>query len=253
MHSPHVVLVVQARMGSERLPNKSMLKLAGEPLVGRILERLQRCQEVHEIVLATPDSAENDDLSALASRWSVRSIRGSEDDVLSRFVEAATVTKADLVVRFPGDNPTPEPIEIDRIIRHHRERSAPGFSTNICSIFGSGYPDGIGGEVFETSLLLEAADRNPTPTQCEHIHRNFFDYESEREVDTQWCPVETVVCPDDIRRPDICLDVNTHAEYELMARLYADLYPTDPCFSIREIVSWWDKNVPQVEASADRK
>ncbi len=250
MHSPRVVLVVQARMGSRRLPNKSMLKLAGEPLVGRILERLQRCQEVDEIVLATPSSTENDDLSALALRWSVRSIRGSEDDVLGRFVQAAKMSRADLVVRFPGDNPAPEPSEIDKIVIHHRARSERGFSTNICSIHGSGYPDGIGAEVFDAELLLEAVARQPTAIQREHVHRNFFDYASESEVDAEWCPVQTVPCPPDFRRPDICLDVNTDAEYQLMKHLYTDLYTANSCFSIHEIVSWWDEYVARAESGA---
>ena len=86
-----VVLIIQARMGSSRLPGKSMMDLAGAPLVGRILERVKRCQQVKEIVLAIPDTLENEALGNLGSSYGITVYAGSENDRFS--AEAGCVLK----------------------------------------------------------------------------------------------------------------------------------------------------------------
>ena len=86
---PKVVLIIQARMGSTRLPGKSMMKLAGEPLVGRILERVKRCKKIDDIVLAIPNKKSDDILFSLGRKYKIKVLRGSEDDLLSRFFMAS--------------------------------------------------------------------------------------------------------------------------------------------------------------------
>ena len=82
--------------------------------------------------------------------------------MLDRYLKAAEWAEADVVVRFPADNATPEPKEIDRIVAHHLSKITRGFSSNLAEIWGSGYPDGIGAEVFDFSTIVEAIKRNPT-------------------------------------------------------------------------------------------
>ena len=236
------VLIVQARMGSTRLPGKSMMSLAGEPMIVRILERLLRCELPDDIVLAVPDQGQDEILVDVGKQCGVSVFRGPEHDLVDRYRQAAEMNDAELIVRVPADNVTPEPTEIDRIIEHHHTLSGRGFSSNLAEIWGSGYPDGIGAEVFDTSLLIEASDRHHMPTQREHVHRNFFDYETQKAVDEAWAPISTVLCPLEFRRPDIVLDVNTKSQYQLMSRLYDDLYPNNPNFSIIEIISWMDQH-----------
>lgn len=235
-----VVLIIQARMGSTRLPGKSLMDLAGAPLVGRILERVKRCTRVDEIVLAVPDTATDRPLAELGRRYGVTVFAGSENDLLERYYQAAVAAHADLVVRLPADNATPEPAEIDRIIEHHLSLGRPGFSSNLSVIGDSGYPDGIGAEVFDFSLLAEAHARQTDPRPREHVHLNFFDYTTQRPVDARWCPISTVPCPAAFRRPDLVLDVNTQEQYEFMRQLYEDLYPDNPEFHITDIIRWYD-------------
>ncbi len=109
-------------MGSTRLPGKSMMPLAGEPLVGRILERVKRIATVDEIVLAVPETSDNDPLAALVQRYGVSLVRGSENDLVDRYYQAARAVKAEIVLRLPADNPCPEPAEIERILAFHRQR-----------------------------------------------------------------------------------------------------------------------------------
>lgn len=236
-----VVLIIQARMGSTRLPGKSMMDLAGAPLVGRILERVKRCRSFAEIVLAIPDTSEDSVLRQLALDYAVGVFAGSEHDLVARYYEAAVASGADVVARLPADNAAPEPGEIDRIVSHHLALGRRGFSSNLSVIDGSGYPDGIGAEVFDFSLLAELRDRPLTSRQREHVHLNFFDYSTQQAVDESWCPISTVQCPAEFRRPDIVLDVNTREQYDFMRRLYDDLYPHNPNFHITDIVRWYDE------------
>jgi len=238
---PNVVLIIQARMGSTRLPGKSMMDLAGTPLVGRILERVKRCQKIDDIVLAIPNTPDNEVLKNLGSSYNVKVFAGSENDLVERYYEAANWAKADIVVRLPADNPTPEPIEIDRIITHHLSLGLRGFSSNLSVIRDNEYPDGIGAEVFDFSLLEEARAKNPDQRLREHVHLNFYDYVSGDAVNPTWCPINTVKCPEAFRRPDLILDVNTQEQYQFMRSLYEYLYPLNPHFHITDIIDWYDK------------
>jgi len=236
-----VVLIIQARMGSTRLPGKSMMELAGEPLVGRILERVKRCTQLDDIVLAIPDTAKDSVLKTLGESYGVKVFVGSEADLLDRYYQAAIWSQADIIGRLPADNATPEPSEIDRIVRHHLALGRPGFSSNLSVIDNSEYPDGIGAEMFDFSILEDAWKRHHAPDQREHVHLNFYNYSTGQAVDSNWAPVSTIKCPPEFRRPDLVLDVNTQQQYEFMRQLYADLYPTNSQFHITDIIQWYDE------------
>ncbi len=236
-----VVLIIQARMGSSRLPGKSMMDLAGAPLVARVLERVKRCTRLNEIVLAIPDTSRDRVLARLGTDSGVTVYSGSENDLVERYYQAAVMSHADVVGRLPADNATPEPSEIDRIVAHHLALGRRGFSSNLSVIADSGYPDGIGAEMFDFSLLADARERHDDLRRREHVHLNFFDYSTQRAVDEDWCPVSTVPCPIEFRRPDLVLDVNTREQYEFMRQLYEDIYPKHPTFHITDVIRWYDE------------
>jgi spore coat polysaccharide biosynthesis protein SpsF len=237
---PRVVLIIQARMGSTRLPGKSMMDLAGAPLVGRILERVKRCTKLDDIVLAIPDTEKDRVLKELGESYGVKVFAGSENDLVERYYQAALWSKAEIVGRLPADNATPEPAEIDRIVDFHLSLGQRGFSSNLSVIGDSEYPDGIGAEMFDFSLLAEARQRHNDFRQREHVHLNFYDYIAETAVDAQWCPVNTIKCPEGFRRPDLILDVNTQEQYQFMRQLYEYLYPRVPQFHIIDTIRWYD-------------
>ena len=240
MQKKRVVLILQARMGSKRLPGKSLMDLAGAPLVGRMLERVKNCKLVDEIILAIPNTKENIPLKELSKAYDVSLYLGSEDDLVRRYYEAALSSNADIVVRLPADNATPQPEEIDKIINYHLSLKTPGFSSNISEIYNSGYPDGIGAEVFDFSLLAVIISKNLSKENREHVHLNFFDYETGTPVDETWCPVNTINCPKEFSRPDLILDINTYEQYIYIKELYEYLYPRNPNFSILDIIDWHD-------------
>ena len=240
--SNKVAAIVQARMGSTRLPGKSLMLLAGKPLVGRVIERIRTATKIDKLILAIPDNIENNPLETLGKSYGVQIFRGSEIDLVDRYYNAAKNLSCKYVVRIPADNPVPQGSEIDRIIDHHLSLNRPGFSSNLAEIYGSRYPDGIGAEIFDFELLEEISADFSDSKKREHVHLNFFDYATQKAVDENWCPISTVHCPSDFARPDIILDVNTQIQFEYMANLYKELYPSNPNFDIKDIIRWHDNH-----------
>ena len=227
-------------MGSTRLPGKSLMPLAGRALVYRVLERVKRAESLDQIILAIPNSVENYPLAEIAEELEVDCFLGSEEDVLDRYYQAGLSAGAQYIVRIPADNPTSEPIEIDRIVRYHLDLGRAGFSTNLAEIRNSGYPDGIGAEIFDFYLLQESWMKNFEVRQREHVHLNFYDYTTSTAVDEIWCPISTPMCPSEYARPDLVLDINIPDQYQYFEKMYSDLYPKNPNFGIVDIIKWHD-------------
>ena len=227
-------------MGSTRLPGKSMMDLAGASLVFRLLERVKRCKNLDDIVLAIPDNNENNILAFEAKKLNIKVYKGSETDVLDRYYCAAKKFNADIVGRIPADNPLSEPLEIDRIAAHHRELCVPGFSSNLAAVYNSSYPDGIGAEMFDFCLLENAWENETDHNKREHVHLNFYNYETVKAVDNEKCPVSTIPCPVEYQRPDLILDVNTEEQYLYIKKIYEYFYENNPFFNIKDIIHWHD-------------
>lgn len=245
---PKVVLILQARMGSTRLPGKSMMDLAGAPLLARILERVKRARKPDAVVMATTERPEDDVLVALAEAMDVPVFRGSQNDLLDRYYQAAKAFGADIVLRLPADNATPEPGEIDRIVDFHLSKDFV-FSTNLAQALGSGYPDGIGAEAVDFWALEEVWKGRGDAELNEHPHLNFFHYGKQQAVNPRYS-VGAPQCPPDIARPDVVLDVNTPKQYAFIKALYEYLYPRNPQFSIRDTIAWYDNVYKKQEAKA---
>ena len=238
-----IVLIIQARMSSTRLPGKSMIPLADKPLVYRMVERLKKCKKVDEIVIATSDQPEDQVLVELAKELDVAYFKGNLLDVRDRYLEAAEKFQADFVIRIPADNPMPDWNEIDKLIEFHLEHNPSGFSSNLAQVNNSGYLDGIGAEIFSTKLLKESVSRSNSETVKEHVHRNFFDYSTQTPVDSSWCPIASPKAPAELRRPDIILDVNTMDDYIKIKRIYDRLYPQNPNFTTVDVINFIDKGI----------
>jgi spore coat polysaccharide biosynthesis protein SpsF len=240
---PKIVLIIQARMTSNRLPGKSMMPLAGKPLVYRMVERLKNCRKVDEIVIATSDRPEDQVLIDLSKELNVSYFEGNLLDVRDRYLNAAEKFQADFIIRIPADNPIPDSNEIDKLIEFHLEHNPTGFSSNLAQVNNSGYLDGIGAEIFSTRLLQQSLARSDSDTVKEHVHRNFFDYSTQTPVDASWCPIASPKAPAELRRPDIILDVNTMDDYTKIKRIYDHLYPQNPNFTTVDVINFIDKGI----------
>ncbi len=185
------LLIIQARMSSVRLPGKSMMPLAGKPLVYRMVERLKKSKEIDEIVIATPDTPEDQVLVEVSKELNVSFFQGSLFDVRDRYLQCARLFNADFILRVPADNPMPDATEIDRLIEFHLNTNSSGFSSNLAQVNNSGYLDGVGAEMFSIKLLEESILKSSSEIVKEHVHRNFFDYSTQTPVDTSCCTISS--------------------------------------------------------------
>tara|TARA_B100000795_G_C22794095_1_gene438464 strand:- start:1183 stop:1923 length:741 start_codon:yes stop_codon:yes gene_type:complete len=238
--SQKVVLIIQARMGSIRLPGKSMMELAGVPLVGRILERVKRVKKIDEIILATTDLLEDDALAELANDYSVSCFRGSSNDLVDRYYKAAKLYQADVILRLPADNVCPEPSEYDRLIKFHLSNTKD-FSSNICNFMSNGYPDGIGVEAFTFASLEEIWKEEGDLKKREHIALNYYDYINDKQPSNSKFSVGTIPCPKKYAHYEsIKLDVDTEDDYQMINKMYKSLIKKSPKFTFSDVINWFD-------------
>ncbi len=159
-----IVAIVQARMGSTRLPNKVMKLIGGVPMIELLLRRLARAEKVDQIVVATSLDERNQPLVEHVRSLGYACEQGSENDVLDRFLQAAKKHQADVLVRITGDCPLVDPTLVDDVIRCFSAAQVDYFSnTNPPT-----YPDGLDIEVF-TYKALEQAERE-TQEQFDREH-----------------------------------------------------------------------------------
>ena len=160
-----VVALVQARMGSIRLPNKVMKPIQGVPMIELLLKRLSQAREINLIVVATSVDPRNMPLVAHVNQLGYACEQGSENDVLERFVNAAKAHQADVVVRITGDCPLVDPALVDEVIRGFKAAGVDYFS----NISPPTFPDGLDIEVFTFKALEQASQQTCEPYDREHV------------------------------------------------------------------------------------
>jgi len=232
------VCIIQARSDSKRLPRKILLPICGKPMLWHLIERVKRSKLIDLIVVAIPlyDKSYGG-INKITNECGVLmfAYRGLTADLVSRHLATAKKFHADIIVRIPGDNPCVDPVEIDRIIEtqsyNYSRQPMSCLYSNIQDILDSGYPDGIGAEVYSMELL-KWIDYNAKGKELrEHPHKICYD----RNI------VKTISCPDDIRRPEIRLDVNTQADFDFITEIYEALYPNNPNFNTKDIITYIDR------------
>lgn len=160
-----IIALVQARMGSTRLPNKVMKQIAGVPMIELLLSRLSRAVEVDQIVVATSVDVRNQPLVELIGKLGYACEQGSENDVLDRYVKAARAHQADIVVRITGDCPLVDPELVDECIRRFKESD----SDYLCNNYPPTYPDGLDIEIFTFKALEKASKEARNIFDREHV------------------------------------------------------------------------------------
>jgi spore coat polysaccharide biosynthesis protein SpsF (cytidylyltransferase family) len=164
-----MLAVLQARMGSSRLPGKSMMPLAGQPLVGHVMDRLQSMVNVDCVALATSRNARDTPLADLALQRGLLCIRGREADVLDRYVQAVNETDADHVMRVTGDCPLLCTDVASEVLSAYQEAADHGIHYVTNDTTRSGFPDGTDVEVFSVAALRNAWGRVTSKQDREHV------------------------------------------------------------------------------------
>jgi spore coat polysaccharide biosynthesis protein SpsF len=165
-----VTAIIQARTGSKRLPNKIFSKIVGKPLIWHIVDRLKYSKRIQSVVLATTTSTNDDSIQDWCERNNVKIFRGSEDDVLDRYYQAAMANKSNIIVRITADDPFKDPHIIDSVIDLFESRSLDFAYNNSPPTF----PEGLDTEVFSFDSLKKAALQSVDPFEREHVTQYFY-------------------------------------------------------------------------------
>lgn len=165
--SKRVVAIIQARMGSSRLPGKVLMELAGEPMLARVVNRARRATTLDEVVVATSHEAQDGAIVALCEQkgWPVS--RGSQEDVLDRYYQAAQAHQAQVVVRLTSDCPLIEPALINQLVSCFLADRSLDYVSN--TLPPRTFPRGLDGEVFSFEALERAWHADHDPASREHV------------------------------------------------------------------------------------
>ena len=223
MKTPAVV-VIQARMGASRLPNKMMLWLHGIPVVEWVWRRVGMSKQVDRVIFAIPDAPADQVLADHLLRIGASVFRGSETDVLGRMTEAASKEGAETVIRVCADNPLVSGSEIDRLVDFYKQGDYDYAYNHIPR--GNIYPDGLGAEIASMSLLELMARQATSPDHREHVFNYVWDNLAQFRIGT--CdPVNA-----DLAHPELKLDLDTAEDYVHLLQM--DIWPE---MAAREVVA----------------
>lgn len=170
-----IVAIVQARMGSSRLPRKVLKDMGGATVLDRVLNRLGRSRLIQESLVATTIEPADDAIVEHCERTGRRVFRGSEQDVLDRYYQAAKYVKTDVVVRITSDCPLIDPEVTDATIRAFLDRHAD-YASNVRV---RTYPRGLDTEVMTVQALERAWSESTKPYQREHVTPYIYENPSE--------------------------------------------------------------------------
>lgn len=224
------VAIVQARMSSSRLPGKIMRPILGKPLLELLVERLKRASRVDEVVIATTTNDSDDQVESLTRRLGIGCFRGSEHDVLDRVLGAAHASQADVIVEITGDCPLIDFQVIDKLVTVYQSN---GFDY-VANVLKRTYPRGLDTQVFATSVLEEVARLTDDPVDHEHVSLYIYEHPERFKLHN----VESDL-PEEYW--DFRLTVDTAEDFELVRRIYEELYPANPAFTIQDIVSLFQR------------
>ena len=208
--------IIQARIGSTRLPGKMLLPLHDRPIIEWVVRRVARSTRLDALVVALPDTEANDPLAACVSSLGVSIFRGPEDDVLRRFHLAAQDVGASHIVRVCADNPLISWEEIDHLIDFFRREPCDYAYNHIPR--NNRYPDGLGAEMVPFSILERIERLAVQPNHREHCLLYILDHPDHFSIRTFDPPNEEVACP------DLRLDVDTREDLDRLSARTCDLY-----------------------------
>ena len=237
--------ILEARMGSTRLPGKSLFDLNGEPLIKRVIDRIKSSNRLDQIVLATTDNSIDDILVHYAEEINIDVFRGSEENVLERVVLAAEEYSIKYIVELHGDNPFLDPEIIDNAIEMFEIKKCDYISNTIKKTF----PMGLRVQVFPTNLLREIYDTIDDPAVNEHVSLYFYE-------NPDMYKLENLTAPSEINRPEIRLTVDTKEDFQFASNIYRKILEDNlfPNFKTIDVLNIIDKHhIPRINKSIESK
>ncbi len=227
-----IIAIIQARMGSSRLPGKVMMDLCGKPVIWHVFSRVSQSKLIDRVILATTTNTEDDVVEKFCNRSGIPVFRGDANNVLSRYYMCAKQildegNDIEYIIRITADCPVIDPLIIDKVVQLALDEKFD-YASNVHPL---SYPDGLDVEAFTFSALSTAYQNAQLPSEKEHVTPYIIKTTSFRQGN--------VKNPQNIFNLRWTLD---HKEdYELIKIIYEDLYPQYPNFLMDDILMLFKK------------
>jgi len=224
-----VVAILQARMGSRRLPGKVLADIVGHPMLWHIVSRVHAMRRLEQVVVATSDQPSDDAIAMYCAKSGFECFRGSVSDVLDRYYNAAKHYGADIIVRITADCPLIDPGVIDKVLDVYLEGNYDYVSNTLrCT-----YPDGLDVEVFSFDALQRAFQEARAPIDREHVTPHIWTSGRYRV-----CNVESDV---DLSPRNLRWTVDEPADLEFVRNVYAYLWSERQLFGLADVLQLLDQ------------
>lgn len=233
-----VVCLVQARVGSTRLPGKVLKEICGKNILHHEIDRLKKCKEIDEIVIATTDKEDDDKIVNEAKKLSVKYFRGSENDVLSRFYYAAKENNADIVVRVTSDCPCIDFEILDKMLLYFKEKYKEKQVDYLSNTIKRTYPRGYDIEIFTFSALEKSYINAKKEYEREHVTPYIYD-KTNNFLKLSFENTE------DYSKYRVTLD--TIEDYTVIKNIFENLYYKNPYFKLNDVVQYLNNNLHIVD------
>ncbi|KFL16175.1 acylneuraminate cytidylyltransferase [Geobacillus stearothermophilus] len=234
-----VAAIIQARMGSTRLPGKVLKKVLGKTLLEYQIERVKRAKTIDEIIIATTTKESDDPIVQLCQQLSIPYYRGSEEDVLSRYYEAATKFNVDVVVRLTSDCPIIDPNVIDKVVEHYLEnKDRYDYVSNTLT---RTYPRGLDTEVMSYEVLKRVHEEAKELVYREHVTAYIYHHPDQFRL----CNVSNEKDESKHR-----WTVDTEEDFILIKNILETLYPINPLFTLEDVIRILQDKPEWVEINA---
>lgn len=233
-----ILCIVQARMGSERLPGKVMREVLGFPMITYTLDRVKQSKYIDEVVLATSNKPTEEPLVSYLTKNNYNIFRGSENDVLNRYIDAAKEYGGDIIVRVTGDCPLIDPAMLDHVITCYLTSNYDYVGVDT---FHKKFIRGLDVEVFSVESLKRVYDivKNEKVNSPYKEHVTCYMYQHPQEFS-----IYQLQAPESHQK-DYRLCVDTKEDFELITRIYQEV--KDKYISIAKVIKYLDEH-PEIAA-----
>lgn len=233
-----VVCLVQARVGSTRLPGKILKEICGKTILHHEIDRLKKCKEIDEIVIATTDKEDDDKIVNEAKKLSVKYFRGSENDVLSRFYYSAKENNADIIVRVTSDCPCIDFEILDKMLIYFKDKYKEKQIDYLSNTINRTYPRGYDIEIFTFSALEKSYINAKKEYEREHVTpyiydktNNFLKLSFENKEDYS----------------EYRVTLDTIEDFIVIKNIFENLYYKNPYFKLNDVVQYLNNNLHIVD------
>lgn len=231
-----IVAIIQARMGSTRLPGKVMKLILDKPVILWDIDRVSLSKLIDEVVIALPDGGENDIIVATVKKYNDEIIitRGSEDNVLERYYHAAVQANAEVVVRITSDCPLIDPVVADSVIDFFLNNDCDYCSNTLVQT----YPRGLDTEVFSFSALERAYNEAKEEYEKEHVTPYILENPDKFRLFN---------VPNNTDLSHFRWTLDTQEDFEFIKAVYEKIYPKKQHFLMNDVLDLLNKEPDLIE------